>query len=314
MRLRAPAVLALTLSVLQPIALVPRIAWGAPSATDADRADALKKRGDEAMDSLRYADAVAAYAQAYAITKNPSLLYNQARAHQALGDYASALDFLERFDGEAPPDLKSRVPGLSQLIDDVRARVTRLTVRSNVPGAQVVLRDRVLGRTPLPADVRVTSGHATISVTADGYKPFTREMDLAGGGAVAVDAQLVPKESNGILAIRASVDSAHISVDGNPVGQSPVEVPAPAGEHLVRADSEGLDPVSTSVMLANGERREINLTFERSPPITARWWFWTGIAVVAAGATATVIALTTEKSAPSGSLAPGRVSAPLVSW
>ncbi len=129
-----------------------------------------------------------------------------------------------------------------------------------------------------------------------------------------MDAELVPKESNGILAIHASVDGARISVDGNPVGQSPVELAAPAGEHMVRAETEGLDPASTTVMLAMGERREVNLTFVRSPPITARWWFWTGIAVVAAGATATVIALTTEKSAPSGTLAPGRVSAPLVSW
>lgn len=314
MRLRAPAVLALALSVLQPIVLVPRIAWADPSAADVDRADALKKRGDDAMDSLRYADALAAYAQAYAITKNPSLLYNQARAHQALGDFASALDFLERFQAEAPADLKARVPSLSQLVEDVRARVTKLTVRSNVSGAQVVLRDRVLGRTPLPGDVRVTSGHATITVNAEGYKPFTREVDLVGGGALAIDAQLVSKESTGILAIHASVDGARISVDGTPAGQSPVELAAPAGEHMIRAESDGLEPATTTVMLATGERREVNLTFVRSPPIVARWWFWTGIAVVAVGATATVIALTTEKSAPSGTLAPGRVSAPLVSW
>lgn len=118
----------------------------------------------------------------------------------------------------------------------------------------------------------------------------------------------------GVLAVHASIDGARISVDGNPVGQSPVEIAAPAGEHVVRADSEGLDPATTTVVLATGERRDVSLTFVRSPPIFARWWFWTGIAVVAAGTTATVIALTTEKSAASGTLAPGRISAPLVSW
>ncbi|HLM75175.1 MAG TPA: hypothetical protein VK459_20835, partial [Polyangiaceae bacterium] len=54
----------------------------APAAPPADgpseelRADAAarKKAGDEAMDTFRFADALAAYSDAYAITKNTALL------------------------------------------------------------------------------------------------------------------------------------------------------------------------------------------------------------------------------------------------
>src|SRR5437899_856477 len=66
-------------------------------AAEADRVGALKKRGDDAMDSLRYADALAAYSEAYSLSKDPALLYNKGRADQALGDYPSALQELERF-------------------------------------------------------------------------------------------------------------------------------------------------------------------------------------------------------------------------
>src|SRR5262249_14067665 len=85
-----------------------------PSLALADEsAAALKQRGDAAMDSLRYDDAIAAYEKAYAISKDPAILYNLGRVHQARGVYPKALEYLERFDREAPPELKSRVPLLA---------------------------------------------------------------------------------------------------------------------------------------------------------------------------------------------------------
>src|SRR5688572_32317740 len=62
----------------------------------------LKKRGDDAMESGRPADALAAYVEAYAISKDPALLYNKGRALQALTEYPRALEELEAFDKSAP--------------------------------------------------------------------------------------------------------------------------------------------------------------------------------------------------------------------
>ena len=49
---------------------------------------------------------------------------------------------------------------------------------------------------------------------------------------------------------------------------------------------------------------------DRSKPITARWWFWTGIGVIVVGAATavTVYALTTERSAPTGNFSPGQLA------
>jgi hypothetical protein len=295
---------------------IPARADAPPAVSDADaeRARSLKQRGDEAMDALRYGDALAAYQQAYEITKSPALLYNQARAYQALGDFANAADMLDRFAKEAPPDLKQRVPKLNELIDEVHARVAKLTVRCNVKGAQVVLGQRVLGTTPLPAELRTSSGRATLTITAEGYQPFTRDVVLPGGGALTVDAQLVSKDASATLVVRANVPAAAVVVDDKPEGQTPIELSLRAGAHSLRVDHEGYEPVRTQVVLRVGERKELDLELTKPSPVYAKWWFWTAVGVVAVSATVTVIALTTEKSPDSGSVTPGRLSAPLVRW
>lgn len=281
---------------------------------NAEQADALKKRGDEAMDALRYGDALTAYQRAYAITKNPALLYNQARAHQALGDFAAAASLLDRFASEASPELKSRVPQLQQLMDEMRARVARLTVRCNIAGAQVLLGDRVLGTTPLGSDMRITSGRATLRVTADGYQPYKRELDLPGGGAVGVDAELVSKDSSSLLVVRSNIENATVSIDGKASGQTPIELALLAGGHAVRVERKGYDTVETQVVLAVGDRKELDINLSQPPPIYAKWWFWAGVGAVVVGGVVTVYALTTERGPDSGSVTPGRLSAPLVRW
>jgi tetratricopeptide (TPR) repeat protein len=51
----------------------------------------LKRRGDEAMDSLQYDEAIADYSKAYAISKDPVFLYNRGRVYQARDRYPEAL-------------------------------------------------------------------------------------------------------------------------------------------------------------------------------------------------------------------------------
>ena len=80
----------------------------------------LKKEADVLMDQGRHVDALGLYARAYELTNDPALLYNQGRALEAMGEYPDALEKLERFDREASPALRSKVPGLHELIGDLR--------------------------------------------------------------------------------------------------------------------------------------------------------------------------------------------------
>ena len=306
----------LLLAVLSSLAPSVAVAQGnarpSTAASPVDRAAELKKQGDDAMESLRYSDALAAYAQAYALTKDPALLYNQGRAQQALGNFPDALSALERFSQQASPELKARVPRLDELIADVRKHVARLAIRCETRGARVLVRERVLGTTPLAGPLDVEAGGATLEVDAEGYEPYKRSVDLAGGTQTVVEVQLVPRKLTAFLRVGSTAASAFVTIDGAPIGNAPVEQVVTPGTHKVAVHRDGYEDTESSVVVLAGEHKDITLEPQKNAPVLAKWWFWTGVGVVVAGGVATAIALTTDKSASKGdAFSPSQVSAPL---
>jgi hypothetical protein len=277
-----------------------------------DRAAQLKASGDAAMESLRYADALGAYAQAYALSRDPALLYNQGRAQQALGNFPEALADLERFAELASAELRQRVPKLDELIADVRKHVAHLAVRCQTRGARVLVRDRVVGTTPLAAPLDVDSGFAHIEVDAEGYEPYRRDVDLAGATQTLLEVELVPRKLTAFLRVSSAAASALVSIDGTPIGNAPVEQIVAPGTHTVAVHRDGYEDTESSVVLAVGEHKDVSLDPQKNPPIYAKWWFWTGVGVVVAGGIVTTLALTMDKGASKGDgFSPNQVSAPL---
>jgi hypothetical protein len=285
-------------------------AHAAPPTPEARQAAEAKKRGDRAMDDLRYDDALGEYKRAYELTKDPALLYNQARASQALGDFVGALDMLERFDAAAPATLKARVPDLAGLTWELKNKVATLTVTCNVPDAEVLLRDTVVGKTPLATPLRITSGRATLVVRAEKYDMYKKELELPGDSTLTLDVQLRLTDRHGIIVVR-SIEGAHVWMDGAPRGDVPVEISTTEGSHDVRIERDGYEPSATSAVAVAGEKKDVSITLVKKPPITSAWWFWTGIGVVVAGGVTTAILLTTERHADPGTIHPGVVSGPL---
>jgi tetratricopeptide (TPR) repeat protein len=139
-----------------------------------------------------------------------------------------------------------------------------------------------------------------------------------------------------VLVVHCSVPGARVLVRGAWRGTTPLagELTVMPGTARVEIVADGYRPFARELVLpAGGEARvdailvpelvalrSAPATWEtaeraKSEPITAKWWFWTGVGlVVAGGATAAVVALTRQKSAPSGDIAPGQVAAPLMSW
>lgn len=286
-------------------------AFAQPKASKGDKTEAtrLKKEADTLMDQDRHADALAGYAKAYELTADPALLYNQGRALEAMGEYPEALDKLERFERDATPALRSKVPGLRDLIVDLRGRIATLIVTTNAPGARLLVREKAVGTIDKEKRVRVRSGAATIEVAAEGYLPFKKDVDLAAGNTLKVDAQLVLKKVDALLMVR-SRPAADISVDGKPIGRAPIELHLPAGRHELLATARGHQSETVPMTLSLGDRRELDLELRQSPSIVTRWWFWTGIAVIAAAAATTVIAFNIERDPTPGTFGNGTVRGP----
>ncbi len=297
----------------------PRIAWAqtappapvAPATTVPSDAENEKHQGDDAMIALRYEEALTHYRRAYEATKSTALLYNMGRAYEGLADFPKALDALEEFSEKAAPDLKARVPKLDELITDVRNRVATLILSSAVAGAEIRLGNRLLGQTkPGQTVFRVNSGAQTLTVSHPEYFPFERPLTLAAGKIETVDVVLASRAAEALLRVTSPVSGAAVVIDGKAIGNVPAETPMKPGQHRIALTRDGYERAETSVVVAAGEKKEVSVPMAVHETITSKWWFWTGIGVVlVAGGVATYVALTTEKSPTSGTIAPGTVKA-----
>jgi tetratricopeptide (TPR) repeat protein len=274
-------------------------------------AQSLKAEGDAAMSASRFAEALDDYERAAAIESSPVFDYNRGRALQALGRNAEALGQLERFEGRAPPDLKARVPQLEGLLAEVRAHVGTVEIRCDVAGARVRIGSHVLVTTPLSKPIYVDSGPYELVVEARGYAKDKRPIDVPAGGSLELDLALVKLETSATLRVTSAATGARLSLDGEPAGQIPIEVALEPGVHRLRLELTGYDPHESRVVLAARERRELRIDLRTTPPIYVKWWFWTGIGVVAAASAVTLIAVKTERGADKGDIAPGSLAAPL---
>ncbi|MDB5214100.1 MAG: uncharacterized protein JWO86_2027 [Myxococcaceae bacterium] len=294
----------------------------APSA----RVEDLKKRGNQAMLDLNYGEALDAYTAAIAIApEDATLYYNLGRAHQAREDYPAALDALDQFARKATPEVKARVPKLEQLIGDVRSRVGTLSVQcsAEVSDATVSIGDKTTlqGCSTAPKVVRVSVPSRTavleVRLSAERFQSQSARVAVEGGGpVVGVLLSVLAKASSGTLLVRATPLDARISVDGIERGNPPLEVPLPAGAHTLDVRADRHDPSHVPVVVEAGRTKDVSIDLQRSAPITTKWWFWTGLGVLAVGVGVTVWYLVAqpEKDASSGTIAPGQVSAPLVSF
>jgi PEGA domain-containing protein len=267
----------------------------------------LRRQANDAMASLRLADALAGYKRAYELSRDPALLYNMGHALEALEDYPGALAQYLEFQRTAPPDLKARVPRLDDLVTEMRTKVAAVSIHGNVAGARVLLRDKALGVIPSSGqlDVSVNAGPAHLEVVADAYSPFVRDVELPRGGSISIDVQLIPTERAGVLVVNTTPAGGEVTVDGRALGVAPVEASVAAGMHEVLANRAGFHATSSSVVVAVHERKEIVLSLEQTPPLYTRWWFWTGVAVAIAGGVVISYAALTERAPDKGTIAPG---------
>src|SRR5688572_13378532 len=150
------------------------------------------QRALKSYDEGNFDAALVEFRRAYELAPTFRILYNLGVVSLELRDYASALDYFERYlvEGAASisPEQRSEV---EQKIRDLSTHVAHVTVVVDLPGSEIAVDDRPVGVSPLAAPLRINAGARKISARASGRVPDVRVIELAGGDSTRVELNLV---------------------------------------------------------------------------------------------------------------------------
>lgn len=160
-------------------------------AVETDEGKARFFRGVDLFRENDFRAALVEFKRSYEISHNFKVLYNIGQTEYELADYASALRSFQRYldlggdkiEAERRTEVDKEIQGLAK-------RVARVEIKSNTPGAEVVIDDVVVGTTPLRDPVIVSIGRRKVLVQKDGLTSTARFVDLAGGDRTSIEVNL----------------------------------------------------------------------------------------------------------------------------
>ena len=148
-----------------------------------------------------------------------------------------------------------------------------LLVHSIPAGATVAIDGVEQGVTPV-AVRGLALGTRTVVVTRPGYRSAQRQVTLTSDRpsralevALVQVAPATPAPTaaarDGVLVVDSRPAGATVTIDGRPAGQTPLTVPSiAAGPHTVRIERTGYRPVTSTVIVAAGQRARVAARLE----------------------------------------------------
>lgn len=246
-----------------------------PAAAESDMAmEEARERFDRGIELFERNDleaALAEFRRAYEIAPNSAVLFNVGTVQARLRRYADAVTSLERYLSEGGQSVPaSRRTEVERELERLRSLVGRVAVTARpATEALVFLDGHEAGRLPLAAPLAVSAGRHEVEVRAEGFLSYRREVTVAGGVEVAVEAVLTRAGPPGAILIMASVPYATVTIDGQEVGTTPVEEPVEVqtGRRQVVVSRPGYAPVRASVDVAQGEVARVEAALEPLPEL-----------------------------------------------
>jgi hypothetical protein len=225
------------------------------------------------------------YEQAYALSKDPRLLYNMAVCARSLKQYARMQALLTRYQREGQGtisaedqvDVANALAAIHRLVGTVRVAATE-------EGAAVAIDGVVVGTTPLADPLVIDLGSHTVTVTKPDFAPVERTIDVAGGAETVLTFTLMSQRHAARLVV-SSDEEATVVIDGRVAGKGHFDGQVAKGVHEVRLTETGKLPYRAQLDLHDGETRTMEVTLENEPRAAAVWpWIVGGAAVIAGAA------------------------------
>jgi hypothetical protein len=192
-----------------------------------------------------------------------------------------------------------------------RRRTGLVRIVSSTTGASVTIDGQEVGVVPIRDPIEVRSGEHALQISKRGYTSYNEEIHVRAGQTRDVEIDLLPL--SGFLRVRSEQSEVRVFVDGNFIGNAPVEFDLSPGPHSIKASKPGFHDFLREVAAEAGSEIDLAVDLEplpanenpyiRRPPRPVRWyeksWVWitVGTAVVAVtAATVGIMIATSEES------------------
>lgn len=143
------------------------------------------------------------------------------------------------------------------------ARTGTLVIHTSPEGAEVMIDEESVGTTPLDP-IPLPAGSHTLRVRLPGHTEYTDVVQITPGQITELPIDLLALSE--VLAITTTPPGAHVYVDGNFMGESPVELDLVEGTRSVRIVLRGYHEVIREIEARAGSREELTVELEALPP------------------------------------------------
>ncbi len=144
---------------------------------------------------------------------------------------------------------------------ELRPKYGLISIKSNPPGARIILDDQVLGKTPL-LETRLESGQHQLSLELDTYQKVTKSFEIQDGDEVDISQDLIPNFSDVTISC-LSTPNALLSLNGEEIGKLPYHNPKlMAGTYTIKISQDLWLPVEEELVIPANEtiKKEYVLT------------------------------------------------------
>jgi hypothetical protein len=180
-----------------------------------------------------------------------------------------------------------------------------IEIISTTMGAEVSVDGEVVGVVPIPEKIAVPVGEHSVRVAKRGFTQHDQTVAVKLHKTATIEADLLALA--GVLKVGANVEKARVFVDGEYIGDVPVEQEVEPGTKAIKVRLLGYYDFEASLDVVAGEEYEVAAELERLPPSEdptivepaaprpwwQTWWFWTiiGATVVTAATVAIAVPL-----------------------
>jgi len=208
----------------------------------------------ELFSAADYDGALLMFKKVYGSSKNPRVLYNIGVCEKNMHNYARAIrawslqfNFPEKLTSQDQSKLEAS-------IKVVLPFVSKLELEVNEAGAEVTVKDDVIGMTPLTEAFTIDVGQQEVTIKKEGFKDKTVKVNVVGGEVAKLRVKLDPLVVTTRVRIEVKgPETARVFIDGVDMGTSPFDGDVEVGRHTFEARAEGYETARQSDELEAGK-------------------------------------------------------------